>query len=184
MTNQLPTLPDQAETLHRRASQENKHPRKFRFPKGTPFWQRVLKMPSGCWEWQGARNDRNYGCYYPHMGEKHLAHRYAYRLAHGEFDTTLDVLHKCDNPPCCNPDHLFLGTHQDNMIDRQNKGRTRTGCLRGSANPSASFTDDEVRSIRARVANGETRTTIANEYGVSLSTISLITCRKHYREVL
>jgi hypothetical protein len=156
---------------------------KLRFPRGTPFWQRIKRMPNGCWEWQGVRSPLGYGRYYPEMGAKLQSHRHAYELARGPIPPGMHVLHRCDNPPCCNPDHLFLGTHQDNMVDRQAKGRTRTGTLRGTDNPGAKFTADDVRRIRARVESGETRTAIAHEYGVSLSAISLLTLRKHYQEV-
>lgn len=157
---------------------------KTKFPRGTPFQQRLRTTETGCWEWQGVRSPDGYGRYYPAMGIKLQAHRHAYALVHGPIPNDLCVLHRCDNPACCNPAHLFLGTRTDNAADRQAKGRTRTGTLRGVDNPGAKFTADDVRSIRARVASGETRTALAREYGVSLTAISLITRRKHYREVL
>lgn len=147
------------------------------------FWERMTMTDSGCWEWQGYRNAQGYGCYYP-TGKKFLSHRHAYALTHGPVPHGLLVLHKCDNPPCCNPDHLFLGTHADNSADMCAKGRHRTTPLRGTSHPEAKFTADEIRSIRNRVAAGESRTTLARELGVSISTISLITLRKHYTEVL
>jgi hypothetical protein len=156
----------------------------YHFPRGTPFHQRLRVTSNGCWEWQGVRSPLGYGRYYPAMGVKLQSHRHAYELAHGAIPEGMHVLHRCDNPPCCNPDHLFLGTHADNMKDRQAKGRTRTGVLRGVSNPGAKFTAEDVRSIRARVAGGETRTALAQEYGVSISAISLITRHKHYREVI
>lgn len=155
----------------------------YHFPRGTPFHARMNAAESGCWEWQGARNARGYGCYYPAMGVKFLAHRYAYQQAFGAIPEDLEVCHRCDNPPCCNPDHLFLGTHVDNMADMVAKDRSSKKALRGTEHPSARFSADEVRTIRTRVAAGETRTAIASELGVNLSTISLITRRKHYQEV-
>jgi hypothetical protein len=156
---------------------------KYTFPRGTPFWDRVIKTDTGCWEWQGHRNPLGYGRYYPAMGVKLQSHRHAYELTRGPIPEGMGVLHRCDNPPCCNPDHLFLGTPADNAADKIRKGRARTGTLRGTANPGAKFNADQVRSIRERVSAGETRTAIAKEFGVDISTISLITRHKHYKDV-
>lgn len=81
---------------------------------------------SGCWEWKGHRNQAGYGEFCVN-GERHTrAHRFMWEAIHGSIGS-LHVLHKCDNPPCCNPDHLFLGTQQDNMKDRDLKGRVAHG---------------------------------------------------------
>jgi hypothetical protein len=86
------------------------------------FWARVDKQPDGCWEWQGCRTPKNYGVF--GIKRKHwLAHRFAFYHAVGPFDPSLLVCHKCDNPPCVNPDHLFLGTQLDNIQDCLRKGR-------------------------------------------------------------
>ena len=93
------------------------------------FWSKVDKKPSGCWEWLGHRNEKGYG-HFAIVGQyPRAAHRVAYRLANGHFDDSLFVCHRCDNPSCVNPDHLFLGTQQDNMDDMVQKGRScdRTG---------------------------------------------------------
>lgn len=93
------------------------------------FESRILKQPNECWEWQGARSNgdkpRKYRYGFktpPILGEK-LAHRISWRLYRGEIPDGLWVLHRCDNPPCVNPAHLFLGTRQDNMNDAIKKGR-------------------------------------------------------------
>jgi hypothetical protein len=87
------------------------------------FWDKVDKSdPAGCWPWKGARHAQGYGAF--RVGSKyHRSSRLAYELVKGHIQSGLDVLHKCDNPPCCNPDHLFLGTDKDNAADRRRKGR-------------------------------------------------------------
>lgn len=81
---------------------------------------------NGCWEWLGQKWESGYGYVRKTIDHKikHIsAHRYFYTLYKGPFPEELDVLHKCDNPSCVNPDHLFLGTHSDNMKDMYNKQR-------------------------------------------------------------
>ena len=93
------------------------------------FWMRVDQSdPDGCWEWQGGRSNRGgYGLVGVGKAKNAKAHRIAYELANGPFDSDLFVCHRCDNPPCCRPDHLFLGTNADNAADRERKGRNRPG---------------------------------------------------------
>lgn len=82
----------------------------------------IINRETQCWEWQGCTIKDNYGMMVLN-NIQHLTHRLSYELFFGEFDKELCVCHKCDNPICINPDHLFLGTHQDNMTDMKNKGR-------------------------------------------------------------
>lgn len=77
-----------------------------------------------CWEWTGSRNDFGYGLFYL-KGDQVRAHRYSYERAFGAVPDGLYVLHKCDNPKCVRPDHLFLGTLVDNSRDMVSKGRMR-----------------------------------------------------------
>jgi len=84
------------------------------------LWSKVTKTET-CWTWTGARNRKGYG----EIGAKgrvQKAHRIAWELTYGPIPEGLDVLHHCDNPPCCRPDHLFLGTDADNMADMMAKG--------------------------------------------------------------
>lgn len=155
---------------------------KYKFPRGTPFNERIKVVESGCWEWQGSRSPLGYGRYYPAMGVKVLAHRHAYELANGPIPDGMQVCHTCDNPPCCNPGHLFLGTHQDNMADRQSKGRTRTGTTRGEKSNLARLTQAQVVEIRGRYRNGETQTAIARDYGITNSGVWRIVHGKTWRE--
>ena len=96
------------------------------------FWKKVNKqIENGCWEWTGATSGlRRKGIFYKNEGygnwrindKNVLTHRYSLELAGIDLQD-FDVLHKCDNPKCVNPDHLFLGTHQENMRDMKQKGR-------------------------------------------------------------
>ena len=79
--------------------------------------------PEDCWEWRGQFNACGYGKFRLTPNSMNLAHRVAWQIAHGPIPDGLHVCHHCDNPPCCNPAHLFLGTHGDNMRDREIKGR-------------------------------------------------------------
>ena len=127
---------------------------------------RLLEDTStGCWEWSGCRNKCGYG--YARVQGKLLAlHRAAWQAVHGAIPAGLCVLHKCDNPPCCNPGHLFLGTHQDNMRDRDAKGRQ--GRPRGEANRAAKITADVVRDIRSEyAAGGCSYNSIGCKHGIS-----------------
>ena len=101
------------------------------------FWSKVdIKGPDDCWEWQASKKQTGYGAF-SFNGKNWGAHRFSYFLEHGEFDQTLDVCHTCDNPPCVNPKHLWLGTASDNLSDMGRKGRHRmqkltvTHCFQG-----------------------------------------------------
>lgn len=88
------------------------------------FWEKVIVADKDdCWKWIGAKLRHGYGSFY-FKGRAHLAHRLAYILSNGEIEGGLHVRHKCDNPNCCNPNHLELGTHADNMHDRVKRGRS------------------------------------------------------------
>lgn len=155
-------------------------------PKYTPqqlerFWEKVDKDSSSvfyngarCWEWTASRFHTGYGSIRI-AGKLRYAHRVAYEISFGNTQSRLDVLHKCDNPPCVNPEHLFAGTHKENMDDMVRKGRQRkpgpNTPARGEASGKCKLTDQQVDEIRRRYRRlgigGETSTTLANEYGVS-----------------
>ncbi len=98
------------------------------------FWSRVDKSggANACWPWTGSRLPTGYGQVYQAGGQRLLAHRTAWELENGPIPDGMRVLHHCDNPPCCNPGHLFLGTDADNMNDRDQKGHNansrKTNC--------------------------------------------------------
>ena len=87
------------------------------------FW-RMIKRVGDCWEWQGSRDDKGYGTMWNGFAYDRV-HRFAWYLKFGIIPRGLFVLHRCDNPPCIRPSHLFLGEHQDNMNDMVQKGRLR-----------------------------------------------------------
>lgn len=131
------------------------------------FWAKVsLGLPDDCWEWCASTNRRGYGRFML-AGKSRGAHRVAYFLSHGDLSKKF-VLHRCDNPPCCNPAHLFLGTAQDNMDDMMKKGRHRPVALGGEDHPSAKLDWQTVEFIRSCDIP---TTELARQYGVSYHTI-------------
>jgi|SRR5688572_13527683 len=142
---------------------------------GPPLDQRyVVNAETGCWEWiaanTGAKRGKAYGCV-NRAGER-KAHRLFYRMHRGEIPPGQQVLHSCDNPPCVNPDHLFLGTQPENMTDMRVKGRGRGAP--GSANPSAKLNEATVAQIKARLARGESCAALGREFGVAETMIGFI----------
>lgn len=128
------------------------------------FFSNIKAVPSGCHEWQRSKKPGGYGQL--RLGGKTLyAHRVAWEIANGDIPNGLHVCHTCDNPKCVNPDHLFLGTHADNMRDKKMKGRAVA--FNGESHPRSRLTENVVREIRRMRTNGLTLRAIASEFGVS-----------------
>jgi hypothetical protein len=142
--------------------------------------RRTIPEPnSGCWLWLGGCTGRGYGTSWDPFARRWAqAHRIAYRYLKGEIPDGMCVCHACDNPLCCNPDHLFLGTRFDNAQDRERKGRAKP--RRGIFHGNAKLTEQQVLEIRA--ATG-TQQSIANRYRVSANIISLIKHGKIWRSI-
>ena len=116
-----------------------------------------------------------------------MAHRVAWELAYGQVPNGLFVCHRCDNPPCVRPEHLFLGTARDNTQDAIAKGRfvfnLRPETTRGEANGRAKITEDQVREIRKRRESGVGTGSLAKEYGLSRSFVQKIVRRERWSHV-
>lgn len=135
----------------------------------------AIDATTGCWNWKGPISRKLRGKGYGRIGGK-LAHRIAYTIWTGPLGS-LCVCHRCDNSWCVNPEHLFLGTHQDNADDCRKKGRTRY--CQGEQR-SLKLTDDDVRFIRTAAAPPKQ---IAAQFGISFGTISSIQHRRTWRHL-
>lgn len=168
-------------------------------PVGDRFWPHVAKS-AGCWEWTGSRHRNGYGQFY-YRGPA-MAHRVSWELANGPVPDGMLVCHRCDNPPCVRPDHLFLGTQADNLVDMVSKGRhwtahhperlsrgdahwtrnrpgykpaiTREQLVRGERHPAAKLTADDVREIRRLRSEGMPILTLSKAFGVKRPSIKRI----------
>ena len=153
-------------------------------PVAERFWSKVdIRGLFDCWEWQAATKRRGYGQFTigGRAGHNLSASRAAYLLTHGlnSLPAGIDVCHHCDNPPCCNPAHLFAGTPKDNSQDAVTKGRMHLGERHGHA----TLTAEDVRRIRQLLAAGVTCTPIARQLGVSRGAISGIQRNVNWRHI-
>jgi hypothetical protein len=130
------------------------------------FWAKVNIVPNNCWEWIAGKYYNGYGQFYDGKN-KICAHRFSYKLAYGEIDQKLVVCHKCDNRSCVNPDHLFLGTQQDNIRDMYNKNRQVITSLPGSRNGNVTLTESKVLEMRVLYNNGTQIAEIARRFDTS-----------------
>jgi hypothetical protein len=139
--------------------------------------------PDECWPWTGAKDQDGYGIFwdgtYRDSGAGHYVRvtRWTYEQFVGPVGTC-HLLHRCDNPPCVNVAHLFLGTNAENMADREAKGRGGQRQTRGELHVNHKLTAEHVRAIRSRRADGETALALAGEYGVSDALIYKIVKRQ------
>lgn len=140
------------------------------------FWAKVIKTES-CWGWAGSKV-RDYGQIW-HKGKHLLAHRVSWELANGPVPAGMHVLHRCDYPPCTNPAHLFLGTHNDNMRDMVKKQRTTAG----TKSKAAKLTETLVAEVRRRRAAGESNSAIGRSLGIHNSVISRAVNRQRWKHV-
>ena len=137
------------------------------------FWSKVDKRgPDECWEWQGSRRTYGYGQFMISY-KNHATHRLAWELANGEIPAGLHVCHRCDNPPCCNPAHLFLGTDADNNLDKARKLR----------HPGQKLCPCAVRAIRRLAGEGVSQKSMARRFGVSVCPIRNVLFGETWRHV-
>ena len=142
------------------------------------FWEKVDRS-DGCWIWQGSLNNRGYG-QINLDGKRQLAHRVSWEMANGPIESGLNVLHHCDNPPCIRPDHLFLGTSQDNALDMVSKGRHK-GNPNGKT-PKPNLDASQVTAIRELYKTGKySQSELGERFGMCRMTINNIVNRRTWR---
>lgn len=130
------------------------------------FWSRASKPRRGCWEWQGPRNGSGYGIV-NFRDQMWRTHRLSLTLASGPIEDGLQVCHRCDNPPCIRPDHLYVGSALENSMDRADRGRQGVGQF-------AKLSEADADIIRERALSGEDEAALASDFGVSQNTVRRI----------
>lgn len=147
------------------------------------LWARVVKS-DGCWEWTGPRTPFGHG-HLNHRNKRVYAHRLSWELHNGPIPDGMSVCHRCDNPPCVNPAHLWLGSHGDNLRDMATKGRqglhlAPAKAVRGEAHHRSVLTDDMVREIRA---SSESAHALSRRLGVSRPTVARVRQGRTWKHV-
>ena len=134
-----------------------------------------IDAKTGCWNYMRAVDRKGYGKVYGN-GTQTLAHRFVYSFYNGEIPEGLFACHHCDNPRCCNPDHIFIGTNADNLRDAARKGRLcglskKYTKRSGYMNKGSKITNEEALSIRL---SNETNRNLATKYQVHIGTVRRI----------
>ncbi len=146
-----------------------------------------FEVSDGCWLWNAAKDQNGYGNFsvYGRSRGPVKAQRFSFAYHHQKDPDGFDVCHSCDNPPCINPAHLFLGTHHENMLDSKEKGRMKIASKgkKGSLNNQAKLTEVEVMKIIALIGSGVSNSGIARTFNVDRSTIYLIKTKKKWRHL-
>jgi len=142
------------------------------------FWKRVRKTES-CWIWTGTATRKGYGTFYLWQNVPIRSHRFSWMIHFGDVPEESLVCHHCDNRLCVRPDHLFVGSHLDNQRDKVEKRRH----ARGSRIANAKLDNDRARAILKRIFHGDSHSRIARDFGVSASTVSLISRGKRWAHV-
>jgi hypothetical protein len=124
---------------------------------------------NGCWEWIANKLPKGYGRFKENDTSK-VAHRVSYEMHIGHIKEGMIICHHCDNPPCVNPFHLFMGTHKDNVIDKKSKGRD----IIGEKNGRSKLTEKDIPVIRRLLASKIRQVDIAKQFGLANRTISAI----------
>jgi len=140
------------------------------------FWAKVdIRGPDECWEWQAGLSKSGYGVF--HVSKQQWrAHRFSWFLSYGPIPIDKRILHSCDNRPCVNLSHLFLGTDADNIFDMMTKGRHRAG-----HHGRRKLTEQQVAEIRSRRSAGEIGRALAKEYGITPDQIYRIFREKSWK---
>ncbi|UOF80472.1 endonuclease [Caudoviricetes sp.] len=133
-----------------------------------------------CWTWNASCRPDGYGQWRRADGKIELAHRASWRLFRTEIPAGAHILHKCDNPSCVNPTHLFLGSHADNMRDMWGKGRARPGRSMGEKHGMAKLTAEIVQEIRS---SGESGVELARKFGLAATTVCDVRKRRTWKHI-
>lgn len=147
------------------------------------FWKYVrVGKPNECWEWLGGHGGKAMVATFSFNGESSNAARFSFWIHTGVWPGNLEVCHSCDNAMCVNPNHLWLGTHLENMHDALRKGRL--GKNRGERHGNAKLTEAGVKEIREKyAAGGITTVRLAKEYGVCQATIAHVVNRIAWKHI-
>lgn len=154
-------------------------------PLAERFWEKVdVRGPDECWPWLASTNPAGYGRFNV-GGSNQIASRVAYELVNGPLGDGMQALHRCDNPPCCNPTHLFEGTNGDNIRDMFAKGRgNRTTQPKGEAHGKARLTAAKVLQMRAMYATGRfTLEDLSATFSTSVSNVHTVVTRQTWTHI-
>lgn len=153
-------------------------------PLAIRLWDKIDRgSPEQCWNWRAHKNGDGYGAIRADRSRKMLkAHRAVFSQVNGEIPAGKVVMHTCDNPGCCNPAHLRLGTHAENMADMARKGRATGKGKSGEDSALAKITAAQVLEIRA-LSTGERQRDMAVRYGISQANFSCIVRRKTWAHI-
>jgi len=160
------------------------------------FWPKVSKElgqgPWGdCWEWAANRHPQGYGLFWAHPKDV-CAHRFSFELANGPIPEGMEICHRCDNPPCVRPSHLFLGTHADNMADCAAKGRAAKGerngrhtkpasTVRGERSGRCKIDDRQLIELRKLSSEGWSTRDLSARFGITTKHVCFIRARPEWR---
>ncbi len=145
------------------------------------FWDNVdIRKPDECWQWRMHKIYTGYG-YFTLKNRPIRTNRISWIFSYGDIPDGLFVLHHCDNPSCCNPNHLFLGTQMDNMHDMISKGHKVVKT--GSSNFHAKLSEDDILNIRTMYSNGIYQKDIAKQFGICQQSVSLIVNRINWKHI-
>lgn len=148
-------------------------------PLADRFWEKVDKRDANeCWPWLASTKQGGYGRISDECGRPQQAHRVSYGLTFGPIPDGNVVCHRCDNPRCVNPSHLFLGTQADNLRDMRSKGRGNP--LRGIQHPKARLTEELAQLLRH---DPRSHRQLARAFGIGKSTVGMIKARVTWTHV-